>query len=169
MDKMRASDFTAMGLSPAYRTAGMAPGDYIDVLRIEIANALKAAGGSRRKAVSAGLKRMLGEGLITASDLKRLEIASAAIFQAEQAKRAPADTVAKLDRLYLEALADPGSSSMGTTMIGLTYSARTNQAGSGMGLFGMLIGGMITGGPGGALIGGLIGWVAGTACSDEND
>jgi CHAT domain-containing protein len=102
-------------------------------------------------------------------DLKRLKIASAAVFQAENGKRAPAETVSKLDRLYLEALADPGSSVMGTTMIGMTYSARTNVVGSGMGLFGMLIGGMITGGPGGALIGGIVGWVAGTACSDEND
>ena len=134
-----------------------------------IERALREAGGSRLKAVSAGLKRMQESGLITEGDLKRLKIASAAVFHAENGRRPPADTVAKLDRLYRDALADPGSSVMGTTMIGMTYSARTNVVGSGMGLFGMLIGGLITGGPGGALIGGLVGWVAGTACSDEND
>jgi hypothetical protein len=169
MDQMKSNNFESVGPIPPYRMPGMAPGDYIDVVRAEIERALKEAGGSRQKAVSAGLKRMQVSGLITESDLKRLKIASAAVFQAENGKRAPAETVSKLDRLYLEALADPGSSVMGTTMIGMTYSARTNVVGSGMGLFGMLIGGMITGGPGGALIGGIVGWVAGTACSDEND
>jgi hypothetical protein len=38
---------------------------------------------------------------------KRLETVSLAIIGAEQGKHSPEEVVAKLDKLYLEALADP--------------------------------------------------------------
>ena len=54
-------------------------------------------------------------------------------------------------------------------MIGTGYSARNSTVAPATGLFGMLIGGLLTGGPGGALIGGLVGWTAGKVCGDEED
>lgn len=145
----------------------MASGDYIDVVKAEVDSLLKRTNGNRLKAVNLGFKRMRDSGLITDNDLKRLEKVSLVVISAEQGKYTQQEAVAKLDRLYLEAAADPESSSMGTTMIGVTYSARSSQSGRLGGLIGMVIGGLISGGPGGALIGGLVGWAAGGGCKSD--
>jgi hypothetical protein len=152
---------------PPYRNPGMSPGDYIDVIRAEVDRLLLQTHGNRLKALSLGFKRMVESGLITDRDLKRLEKVSIVIMSVEQGKYSSHEAVAKLDKLYLEALADPGASSMGATMIGVTYSARTNQNASAAGLMGMVIGGLLTGGPGGALIGGLVGWTVGGGCKED--
>jgi hypothetical protein len=72
-----------------------------------------------------------------------------------------------LDKLYLEAVTDPESSTMGTTMVGVTYTARNKQTGEALGLMGLVVGGLLTGGPGGALIGGLLGFTFGGGCKKD--
>ena len=44
MDQMKSNNFESVGPIPPYRMPGMAPGDYIDVVRAEIERALKEAG-----------------------------------------------------------------------------------------------------------------------------
>jgi hypothetical protein len=147
----------------------MSPGDYVDVVRAEVDRILEQNGGKRYKykAVNAGFRRMLEGGLITESDLKPLDRVSLAVIGVEQGKQSAGEAVARLDKLYLEALEDPHGSSMGATMIGVTYSARTNQTASAAGLMGMVVGGLLTGSPWGALVGGLIGWAIGGGCKSD--
>jgi hypothetical protein len=164
---MQALHSATVGVTPAYRTFGVAPGDYIEVVEAEIDRLLKEANGNRLKAINKGFEQMRAIGLITDPDLKRLEKVSLAIIGVEEGKYPAKDIVTKLDKLYLEAVADPQSSTMGTTMIGVTYSARTNKTASLAGLMGMVVGGMLTGGPGGALVGGLVGWVVGGGCKKD--
>jgi hypothetical protein len=149
---------------PPYRRLGMSPSDYIDVVQAERDRMLKQAGGDPLKAISLAFARMREEGLITESDLSRLEKVSGAIIGVEQGKLPADEVVPQLHMLYLEALADPGASSTGATIIGVSYSSRTNKTASLAGLMGMVIGGLITGGAGGALVGGLVGWAAGGGC-----
>lgn len=105
----------------------MAPGDCFDVVQAEIDKLLTQARGNRFKAVNLGFQRMWASGLITDRGVERLGKVNLAIIGAEQGKHAPADVVARLDRLYLDALADPEGSAVGMTMIGVAHSARTNQ------------------------------------------
>jgi hypothetical protein len=145
----------------------MSPGDYIEVVQVEIDRVLKEAGGNQIKAFSLAFARMHDEGVITDSDVRRLEKVSVALIGVEQGKHPAAEVVPQLHQLYLEALADPGSSSTGATIIGLSYSARSKDTARLTGLMGMLIGGIITGGAGGALIGGLVGWTVGGGCKPD--
>lgn len=154
-------------LPPAFRSVGVAPGDCIDAIRAEVDRTLKQTGGNRLKAINLGFRRMHSSGLITNSDLKRLEKASLIIFAVDAGKQSQEDGAEALDKLYLDAVADPESSTMGTTMVGVTYSARTKQTAAAAGLMGMLVGGLLTGGPGGALVGGLIGWTLGGGCKKD--
>ena len=154
-------------LRPAYRTIGMSPADYIEVAQAEVDRVLKEAGGNQIKAFSLAFARMRDEGVITNADVRRLEKVSVALIGVEQGKHSASEVVPQLHRLYLEALADPGSSSTGTTIIGLSYSARSKDPARLAGLMGMVIGGLITGGPGGALVGGLVGWTVGGGCKRD--
>jgi hypothetical protein len=167
MSTMQALRSATVGVTPAYRTFGVAPGDTIEVVEAEIDRLLKEANGNRLKAINKGFEQMRANGLITDPDLKRLEKVSLTVIGVEEGKYPAKDAVAKLDKLYLEALADPQSSTMGATMIGVTYSARSNKTASLAGLMGMVVGGMLTGGPGGALVGGIVGWVAGGGCKKD--
>ena len=146
---------------------GVAPGDYIDVIRAEVDRTLKEAGGNRLKAIKLGFQRIHSGGLITTSDLKRLEKASLIIFAVDAGKQSQQEGVAALDKLYLGSIADPEASTMGTTMVGVTYSARSKQTGEALVLMGMVVGGLLTGGPVGALIGGLIGFTIGGGCKKD--
>lgn len=162
------SDFPSPNcILPAYRTLGMSPGDYIVVVEAEIESLLRQAGGNRLKAINLGFKRLRAEDLITDADLKRLEKVSLLVIGVEQGKYKAEDAVAKLDKLYIEALADAQSSTMGTTMIGVSYSQKNKQTAAFFGLAGMVVGGALSGGPVGALIGGIVGWVAGGGCKKD--
>jgi hypothetical protein len=157
----------AGGLLPAYRTPGMSPGDYIDVVLAEIDRLLEQTGGNQLKAINLGFARMRDSGLITEADLKRMEKVAVIIAGVGESKTTSEEAAARLDKLYLEALADPQASSTGATMIGVMYSQRSKQAGEAAGLMGMIVGGLITGGPGGALVGGLVGYVVGSRCAKD--
>jgi hypothetical protein len=152
---------------PAFRSLGVSPADCIDGIRAEVDRTLKQAGGNRLKAIKLGFGRMHASGLITTADLKRLERASLIIFSVDAGKTSQEDGAEELDRLYLAAVADPESSTMGTTMVGVTYSARSKTTAQLAGLMGMVVGGILTGGSGGALIGGLIGWTLGGGCKKD--
>lgn len=154
-------------LLPPYRTPGMSPGDYIDVIGAEIDRLLAETGGNRMKAINLGFARMKDAGIITAADQKRMEKVAVIIDGARKEKTTSEAAAAQLDKLYLEALADPQASSTGATMIGVMYSQRSKQAGEAAGLMGMVVGGLISGGPGGALIGGLVGYFVGSRCSKD--
>jgi hypothetical protein len=167
MEDPKLGSALSVELPPAFRSIGVASGDYIDAIQVEVDRTLKRAGGNRHKAINLGFHRMLSSGLITNSDLKRLEKASLIVFAVDAGKQSHADGAEALDKLYLDAIVDPESSTMGTTIIGATYSARTKQTAQGVGLFGMLVGGLLTGGPGGALIGGLVGWTLGGGCKKD--
>jgi hypothetical protein len=155
-------------LMPAYRTLGVSPGDLIDVIRDEVDRTLKEAGGNRLKAINMGLRRMHSSGLITDSDLKRLEKANVIVLEVDAGKLSHSDGAAALDKLYLDAARDPKASSTGATMVGATYSARDKRVASAAGIMGMIIGGALTGGsPVGTLLGGLIGWTIGGGCKKD--
>jgi len=156
-------------LAPAFRGIGETPSDYIDAIRDEVDRTLREAGGNRLKATRLGVERVYSSGLITTSDLKRLNKASVIVFEVDAGKRSQEEGAGALERLYREAVADPEASEMGATMVGVTYSARTNQTAAGAGLMGMIVGGLLTGGPGGALVGGLIGWTLGGGCKKDDD
>jgi hypothetical protein len=158
---------SSVELLPAYKTLGVSPGDLIDAIQAEVDRTLKEAKGNRRKAVNLGLQRMHVNGLITHADLRRLEKACLIIFSVDAGKKSQHNAVSELDALYLDAVRDPESSTMGTTMVGVMYSARNKQTAAAAGLMGMLVGGLLTGGPGGALIGGLIGWTLGGGCKKD--
>jgi hypothetical protein len=148
---------------------GISPGDLVSVIQEEAERTIKEAGGNRQKAINFGFRRMRTNGLITDTDLKRLERVSLIVFQAEAGKRSYKEASAEIDTLFRESLDDPTSSEMGSTMVGVTYSAKNSTVAPAMGLLGMLIGGLLTGGSGGMLIGGLIGWGVGKVCGDEED
>lgn len=167
MTHAKVEHLSSVELLPAYKTLGVSPGDLIDVIQAEVDRTLEEAKGDRRKAVNLGLQRMRANGLITNADLQRLEKACLIIFSVDAGKRSQPDAAAELDALYLDAVRDPESSSMGATMIGVMYSARNRQTAAAAGLMGMLVGGLLTGGPGGALIGGLIGWTLGGGCKKD--
>ena len=167
MNTTTARASVASEILPPYRTVGMSPADYIEAVQAEIDRVLEEVDGDQRKAFSSGFARMRQEGLITDSDVKRLETMSIALIEVEHGKHPAAEVVPKLHKLYLEALADPAGSATGATILGLSYSARSNQTGKLAGLMGMVVGGILTGGPGGALVGGLVGWVAGGGCKSE--
>jgi len=167
MNAAKASNLPSLELQPAYQSLGVSPSDLVDAIREEVDRMLKEAGGNRRKAINAGLRRMHASGLITSADLKRLEKVSLIVLEVEAGKRSQEDGVAVLDRLYLDAVKDPDGSSMGSTMTGVMYSARSKQMGQALGLMGMVIGGLLTGNPWGALIGGLIGYTLGGGCKKD--
>ncbi|HKB05525.1 MAG TPA: hypothetical protein VKD90_25095 [Gemmataceae bacterium] len=139
------------------------------MIQEEADRTIKEAGGNRQKAINLGFRRMHTNGLITDTDLKRLEHVSLIVFQVESGKQCPEDASKALDALFRQSLDDPRSSEMGSTMVGVSYSARNSTVAPALGLFGMLVGGLLTGGSGGMLIGGLIGWGAGKVCGDEED
>jgi hypothetical protein len=149
---------------PPERMPGVSVGDCIDVVGAEMAAVMAQAGGNVLKAVQIGLGRMHASGLITDADLARLEKVSVIVLTVEEGKRKPEDAATELDRIYLEALADPSSSTMGVTMIGTTYSARSKQTAAAAGLMGMLVGAMLTGNPWGAAVGGLVGYYVVGGC-----
>lgn len=161
--------FGSVELLRAYRTLGISPGDLSSVIQEEADRTIKEAEGNRQKAVNLGFRRMHANGLITDTDLKRLEKVSLIVFQVEAGSQSSEDASAAIDTLFRESLDDPTSSEMGSTMIGVSYSARNSTVAPAVGLFGMLIGGLLTGGSGGMLIGGLIGWGVGKVCGDEED
>ena len=109
VNSMKVEHRLSTDILPAYRTPGMAPGDYIDVVRSEVGSLLKQTGGNPLKAVNLGFRRMRDDGLITDNDLKRLQKVSLIVISAEQGKHTQQEAVAKLDKLYLEAAADPES------------------------------------------------------------
>jgi hypothetical protein len=161
--------FGSVELLRAYRTLGISPGDLISVIEEESARTINEAGGDRRKAINLGFQRMRGQGLITESDLQRLDQLSHIIFEVEADRQSSEEASAAIDRLFRESLDDPTASQSGSTMVGVSYSARNSTVASAAGLFGMLVGGLLTGGSGGMLIGGLIGWGVGKVCGDEED
>ena len=169
MNTLKIEGLGSVELLRAYRTLGISPGDLISVIHEEADRTIKEAGGNRRKAINLGFRRMHTNGLITDTDLKRLEHVSLIVFQVEAGKQSSEDASAAIDTLFRESLDDPTSSEMGSTMVGVSYSARNSTVAPAMGLFGMLIGGLLTGGSGGMLIGGLIGWGVGKVCGDEED
>jgi hypothetical protein len=57
----------------AHRTLGISPGDLVSVIQAEADRTIKEAGGNRQKAINLGFRRMYTNGLITDTDLKRLE------------------------------------------------------------------------------------------------
>jgi hypothetical protein len=169
MNTLKLVGLGSVELLRAFRTLGIAPGDLISVIQEEADRTIKQAGGNRQKAINLGFRRMHTNGLITDTDLKRLEHVSLIVFQVEAGKQSSKDATALIDTLFRESLDDPTSSVMGSTMVGVSYSARNSTVAPAMGLFGMLIGGLLTGGSGGMLIGGLIGWGVGKVCGDEED
>jgi hypothetical protein len=169
MSGLKVESFGSVELLRAYRALGIAPGDLATVIEEEADRTIKEAGGNRRDAINLGFRRMQSNGLITDSDVKRLEHVNLIVFQVEAGKQSPKEASAMIDRLYRESLDDPAASEMGSTMVGATYSARNSTVAPAMGLFGMLIGAVLTGGSGGMLIGGLVGWGVGKVCGDEED
>ena len=169
MNTIKLEGFGSVELLRAYKTLGVSPGDLISVIQEEADRTIKKAGGNRQKAINLGFRRMCKNGLLTKTDLKRLEKVNLIVFQVEAGKQSSADASAAIDTLFRESLDDPMSSEMGSTMVGASYSARNSTVAPAMGLFGMLIGGLLTGGSGGMLIGGLIGWGVGKVCGDEED
>lgn len=57
---------------------------------------------------------MHANGLITSADLKRPEKASPIIFAVDAGKKSQEDGAEALDKLHLDAVADPESSTMGS-------------------------------------------------------
>ena len=153
----------------ANRKLGISPGDLSSVILEEADRTIKQAKGNRQRAINLGFRRMRANGLITDTDLKRLEKVSLILFKVDGGKQSSEQASAEIDKLFRESLDDPASSEMGSTMVGVTYSARNSTVAPGMGLFGMLIGALIAGSSGGMLIGGLIGWGVGKVCGDEED
>jgi hypothetical protein len=129
-DSQQSDGPLAPGIVPAYRNLGVAPGDYIHVIQSELDRILRETNGNRLKALTLGFERIRQSGLITETDLRRLERVAVTIMGVEQGKQSMPDAVARLDALYLEAVADPDATLMGTTMIGVTYSARTSATSS---------------------------------------
>ncbi len=169
MNSLKLDGLGSPELLRAYRKLGVSPGDLASVIHEEADRTIKEAGGNRQKAINLGFRRMHTKGLITDTDLKRLEHVSLIVFQVEAGKQAVEDASVAIDTLFHESLDDPTSSEIGSTMVGVSYSARNSTVAPAMGLFGMLIGGLLTGGSGGILIGGLIGWGVGKVCGDEED
>ncbi len=169
MNTIKLEGFGSVELLRAYKTLGVSPGDLISVIQEEADRTITEAGGNRQKAVNLGFRRMFKNGLITKTDLKRLEKVNLIVFRVEAGKQSSEDASAAIDTLFRESLDDPTSSETGSTMVGVSYSARNSTVAPGAGLFGMLIGGLLTGGSGGMLIGGLIGWGVGKVCGDEED
>lgn len=169
MNFVKLDGFGSGEMLRAYKTLGFSPGDLITVIQEESARTIKEAGGNRQKAINLGFLRMVKNGLITKSDLKRLERVNLIVFRVEAGKQSSENASAAIDKIFRESLDDPTSSEMGSTMVGASYSARNSTVAPAMGLFGMLIGGLLTGGSGGMLIGGLIGWGIGKVCGDEED
>lgn len=166
---LKFESFGSVELLRAYRTLGIAPGDLISVIEEEADRTIKEAGGNRRKAINLGFRRMHSNGLITDTDLKRLEQVSCIVFEVEAGKQSSEEASAAIDTLFRESLDDRTASEMGSTMVGVSYSAKNSTVAPAMGLFGMIVGGLLTGGSGGMLIGGLIGWGVGKVCGDEED
>jgi hypothetical protein len=167
MENAKVGHLSSVELLPDYKT--MAPGDLFDLVHSEVENTLRAADGNQRKAINLGLRRMHDSGLITNTDVRNLEKASLIVFSVQTGHQSAEEGAGELDALHRDAVANPESSTMGTTMVGGTYSARSKKVSSGMGLFGMLVGALLTGGPGGMLVGGLVGWTAGEVCGDDDD
>ncbi|MGH8545145.1 MAG: hypothetical protein ACREX3_16280 [Gammaproteobacteria bacterium] len=169
MNSIKLEGWGSVELLRANRKLGNSPGDLISVIQEEADRTIKEAGGNRRKAINLGFRRMHTNGMITDTDLKRLERVSRIVFQVEAGRQSSKDASGAIDTLFRESLDDPTSSEMGSTMVGAIYSARNSTVAPAAGLFGMLIGGLLTGGAGGMLIGGLVGWGVGMVCGDEED
>jgi hypothetical protein len=87
MSEGRSDRSLAPGIAPAYQNPGVAPGDYIDVIRSEADRMLREANGNRLKAINLGFALMRGQGLIGDTDLKRLERVAVIVFGLEQGKQ----------------------------------------------------------------------------------
>jgi len=169
MSILHLESFGSVELLRAHRTLGISPGDLASVIEDEARRAIDEAGGNRQRAIALGIRRMHGNGLISDSDVKRLEQVARIVFLADAGKQSSEEASVTLDALFRESLDDPDASEMGSTMVGTTYAARNSTVAPAMGLFGMLIGALLTGGSGGMLIGGLVGWGVGKVCGDEED
>lgn len=169
MSNVKLESFGSVELLRAYLALGIAPGDLLSIITEEADRTIKEAGRNRQRAINLGFQRLLKNGLITESDLKRLEQVCLIVFQVETGKQSSEEASAVIDRLFRESLDDPMASEMGSTMIGVSYTAKNSTVAPAMGLFGMLIGALLTGGSGGMLIGGLVGWGIGKVCGDEED
>lgn len=171
----KTSDFGQLPIRPL----GISSADLVDAVQSEIQKLLKQAGGNRAKAVKIAFGRLRGKGLLSDSDMARCDALMRILFDVDGKKCSQHEAVARLDKLYQEAVVDPEATQLGVSMVGGTYSKAQDRSVAIGGLFGMVVGAAVgfaigcalgdcEGGAGIGLTVGLIvgGWLGGLCEAD---